>query len=81
MTIPASLDREGREEIDGDEEMVTCIAISSHTDDNPEIGFVRGFLVLFVRHLSSSVRLRVGIGQITEAALFENITPTNITIL
>jgi hypothetical protein len=77
----ASLDREEREEIDGEEEMITCIAIASHTDDNPARGFIRGFLVLFVTRISSGVWLRVGMGQITETALFENIAPTNIGIL
>jgi hypothetical protein len=77
----ASLDREEREEIDGEEEMITCIAIASHTDDSPARGFVRGLLVLFVKRLSSGVWLRVGMGQITETALFESITPTNIAIL
>jgi hypothetical protein len=77
----ASLDGEEREEIDGEEEMITCIAIASHTDDNPASGFVRGFLVLFVKFISSGVWLRVGMGQIRETALFERITPTNIGIL
>jgi len=77
----ASLDREEREEIDGEEEMIACITIASHTDENPARGLVRGFLVLFVTRLSSGVWLRVGMDQITETALFENITPTNIAIV
>lgn len=48
--------------------MITCIAVASHIDDKPDIGSVRGFLVhFFVKRLSSSVWLRVGMGQITEA--------------
>jgi hypothetical protein len=61
--------------------MITCITIASHTDENPEIVFARGFLILFVKRLSSGVWLRVGMGQITDAALFENIRPINIAIL
>jgi hypothetical protein len=72
----ASLDREER-----NEEMIACITIASHTDENPARGLVREFLVLFVTRLSSGVWLRVGMDQITETALFENITPTNIAIV
>lgn len=73
----AALDREDRTEIDGEEDMITCIKIASHADDKPKNGFVRGYLVLFITRFLHTW-IRVGMGQITEIGWFENIPPVDI---
>jgi hypothetical protein len=76
----ASLDSEERDEIDGEENFITCSAIASHADDRPNRGFVRGFLVLFIQYYPPGVWKRVGMGQITQTSLFEK-TLDNLIIM
>jgi hypothetical protein len=75
-----ALDNDERDEIDGETESITAVAIASYTDDNRARGLLRGKLVLFVKRLMN-VWMRVGMGQIDKADGFEVIEPTNVIIL
>lgn len=77
----ASLDQEERDEFDGEFDHVTCFAVASHTDDIPERGLIRGFLVLFVKRLKTGGFIRVGMGQITKTSLFDQVPARDLTIL
>ena len=69
----AALDWEEREDVDGDVDLITCFKVASFTNDRPESGFKRGFMVLFVKLVNRSLGIfgRVGMGQITDASLFD----------
>jgi hypothetical protein len=76
----AALDLDERIYSDGEIDKITCVKIASHTDDRPESGFKRGYLVLFIK-LSPFGRkswFRVGMGQITETSWFDNSTPDTV---
>jgi Heterokaryon incompatibility protein (HET) len=70
----AALDAEERMYLDGEVDKITCVKIASHSDDRPESGFERGYLVLFITPSSLGPKswFRVGMGQITETSWFEN---------
>jgi hypothetical protein len=69
----AALDWEERAEVDGQVERITCFKVASFTNDRPETGFKRGFMVLFVKLVNPALGIfgRVGMGQIMDASLFD----------
>ncbi|KAH7346995.1 heterokaryon incompatibility protein-domain-containing protein [Pyrenochaeta sp. MPI-SDFR-AT-0127] len=74
----AAFDVEEAERIDGEDDCITCIAISSHSDRQR---WQCGFLVLFVKKLESGYFQRVGIGQIVKTELFNQVPLRDIIII
>ena len=70
----AALDWEERDEFDGDVERITCFKVASFSNDRPESGFRRGFMVLFAKLVNPALGIfgRVGMGQIMDASWFDD---------
>lgn len=74
----AALDGEGRDDVDGQVERITCFKVASFANDRPQSGFKRGFMVLFVKLVDPVLGIfgRVGMGQIMDASLFDERDPS-----
>ncbi len=70
----AAFDWEERDELDGNVDRITCFKVASFSNDRPESGFKRGFLVLFAKLVNPALGIfgRVGMGQIMDASLFDD---------
>jgi hypothetical protein len=77
----AAVGDEEREDIDGEEDLITYVKIASHKGDRSESGFVRGYLVLFVKQIEAGMWSRVGMGEITKTVWFDNMMPGSVMIV
>ncbi len=74
----AAFDWEGRDELDGNVDRITCFKVASFSNDRPKSGFKRGFMVLFAKLVNPELGIfgRVGMGQIMDASLFDDGDPS-----